>query len=87
MKLKATLKSLWDRVPDKIKRVIHTGWVTFAVTFLAGITQVVSNFASTHNFSDAKSALFALLMSSLFMAGTYLRVQIVELVESYKNAW
>lgn len=70
------LKALWEKLPDGVKRVIHTAWVTFLGVFSLGITQVLANLVQTHNFSDAKSALVALIVAGVVAAGTAVRVAI-----------
>ena len=62
------LKSLWNKLPDGVKRVLHTFWQSFLGVFLLGITGVVSNLLSTHSLTDAKSALFALCAAAIAAA-------------------
>lgn len=74
------LKSLWNSLPDGVKRVIHTGWVTFLVTFGAGLTGIISDLIHTHSFSSAKSACIALVLTALIAAGTAIRVKVASLL-------
>lgn len=55
---KSIIKSI--RSNDAVMRVVHTAWQAFVGVFLLGITGVASSLLSTHNFSDARSALLAL---------------------------
>jgi len=62
------LKSLWNKLPDGVKRVVHTFWQSFLGVFLLGITGIVSNLLSTHSLSDARSALVALVAAAVAAA-------------------
>lgn len=46
-------------------RVFHTFWQAFLAVFLLGITNILSAVLSTHNLSDAKSALIALVVAGV----------------------
>lgn len=74
-------RSLWNRVPDKIKRVFHTAWVTFVVTFLGGLIPVIHAYLTNNNLHAATTAVGALVITSLVTAGTILRVAIAKLLE------
>lgn len=50
---------------DSVRRVAHTFWEAFLAVFLAGAFQVISKLLSMHSFSDAKSALLALVVAAL----------------------
>lgn len=58
------LQNLWNRLPDDVKRVIHTFWQTFLAVFVLGITGILTALLRTHNISDAESAVVALVGAS-----------------------
>jgi uncharacterized membrane protein len=70
------LKSLWNNLPDGVRRVIHTFWVAFLAVFTLGITPIFAKIVQTHNFSDAKSAFVALVISAAIAGGTAARVAV-----------
>lgn len=66
--LLATVKSLWNKLPDSARRIVHTFWQAFLGVFVLGVTSVLSNLLSTGNFSTAKSALVALVSAAVAAA-------------------
>lgn len=73
-KVKLALHALLTN--DHVRRVFHTFWVAFVAVFGAGVTGIVSALVKTHHFSDARSALIALVLSALIAGGTAVRVLI-----------
>lgn len=63
---------------DLLMRALHTFWQTFAAVFLAGATGLLSNLLNTHNFSDAKSAVVALVISAIAAAASAVKTMIVQ---------
>lgn len=49
-KLQATVKNLWNRLPDGLRRVIHTAWQV-------AISTLVVNLSLVHSTKDVKSLL------------------------------
>lgn len=50
---------------DIITRALHTFWQAFVAVFAAGALGVLSPLLSTHNLSDAESALAALVIAAV----------------------
>lgn len=64
MLLKAKQLAIKVWANDSVRRVVHTFWQTFAITFVAGISGVVTILLHTHSISAATSALLALVLAS-----------------------
>jgi hypothetical protein len=64
----AKVKSLWFRLPDRLRRVIHTFYQTFLGVFLLGISGVLSSLLSTGDWNAAASALLSLAAAALAAA-------------------
>ena len=62
---------------DAVMRVVHTFWQSFLGVFLLGITTVLSSLLSTHNFSDARSALVALVVAAVAAAFSAVKAALV----------
>lgn len=75
--LLATVKSLWNKLPDGVRRIIHTFWQAFLGVFVLGVTSVLSGLLSTGNFSDAKSALVALVSAAVAAAFAAVKAALV----------
>lgn len=48
-----------------VSRAFHTFWQSFSAVFLLGITGVLSQLLTTHNYSDVRSAGTALVVAAL----------------------
>lgn len=79
--LKDRVVRLWGLLPDRVKRVWHTAWVTFVVTFGLGLTPVINTYLTDNNLHAATTAIGALVVTSLVTAGTVVRVAITKLIE------
>jgi hypothetical protein len=79
--MKNLIKSLWVKVPDNIKPVIHAFWETFLGVFLTGILGIISGLVHSHNFSAATSALVALIGSAIAMGFAAAKAMLL----AYKN--
>lgn len=53
MNLVKTVKNLWNKLPDGVKRVIHTLWQALLSAILVGIT-------AAHGSPDLQTALFTI---------------------------
>ena len=77
------LKSLWNKLPDSVKRIWHTAWVAYAVVFGGGLLPIIHTFLQNNNLSGAFTAVGALAIAALVAAGTAVRVALVKLGEKY----
>lgn len=57
------LVSLWNSLPDSVKRAVHTFYQTFLATIAVGFTPVYTALINGH-FNEAKVALFALVVAA-----------------------
>lgn len=74
------LKALWNGIPDGVKRVIHTAWIAFAVTFGGGLIPIIHVYLQTFDLSGAVTAAGALAITTLLAAGTAVRVYVASLL-------
>jgi hypothetical protein len=84
VKFLKTLQNLWDRMPDGVKRVFHTGWVTFVAVMLAGLIPILEQLLEDLDLAAATSALGALTLAALIAAGTAMRVYLASLMAKRK---
>lgn len=75
------IKKFWGMIPDKIKRIWHTAWITFAITFGGGLIPVISTYLTDNNLHSATTAVGALVITSLVTAGTVIRVALAKWIE------
>lgn len=57
------LKTIWNGLPEGVKRVVHTFWQTFLAVFLIGLPVIVA-VLKAHGVSEAEKALLSLVTAS-----------------------
>ena len=65
-----------------VVRAAHTFWQAFVAVFLLGIFGILSTVLSTHNLSDATSALIALVIAAVAAGLSALKNAYVKPVEA-----
>lgn len=78
--LALTLKSLWLKLPDSVRRMVHTFYQAFLAVFLIGISPVMSAVLN-HNYADAKVALFALIAAAAAAAFSAVKGMIISYLQ------
>lgn len=71
------LKSLWNNLPDSVRRVIHTFWQTFAGIFVLGVTDILQELLRTGDFSNARLAVMALVSAAVAAALSAVKGKVV----------
>lgn len=72
------LVSLWNNLPDGVKRVVHTFYQAFLGVFLLGFTGILTDLINTGNWDAAQTALVALASAALAAALSAVKAAVVK---------
>lgn len=81
VRIKDKIVNTWQRLPDWLRRLVHTAYQSFIGVFLLGITNVIADLLQSGNFSSAKAALVALVSSGVAVAISAVKALILSQIE------
>ena len=77
------LVNLWNKLPDAVRRAVHTFWQAFLATVALGLTPVL-NALSDGRFNEAGTLLLALAAAAVATALSALKAYAVKWLQGVK---